>query len=408
MKVEGTQFLLDDQPYRFAGTNYWYGAYVGAEDPARLSAELDFLAAHKITNLRVLAVSEKSELTRAVTPAMLDAEGTLDATLVKGLDRFLAEAGKRDMKVVLFLTNFWQWSGGMTQYNQWFSGTPLLDPDTTGRWDDYMESSADFYTCSGCQAHYQSVIRQLVNRVNSVNGIAYKDDPTIMSWQLANEPRPGGNEYSQSRADAYVAWIDTSARLIKSLAPNQLVSTGSEGIKGSQESKDTYLRAHQSPYVDYMTVHLWIKNWGWFDIHNAETTIETAKTNALNYLREHNAMAMQLGKPLVLEEFGAERDEGELAPETSTLYRDDYYRTVFEFIEENTGKAFAGTNFWAFAGAGRAGANPELWAPGDDYLGDPPQEPQGLNGVFDSDSTTLSIIRRHADRIRIGPIKTAP
>ena len=34
-------------------------------------------------------------------------------------------------------------------------------------------------------------IRKVINRINHVTGEAYKKDPTIMAWQLANEPRPG-------------------------------------------------------------------------------------------------------------------------------------------------------------------------------------------------------------------------
>ena len=30
-----------------------------------------------------------------------------------------------------------------------------------------------------------------MNRTNTITGIPYRDDPTIMAWQLANEPRPG-------------------------------------------------------------------------------------------------------------------------------------------------------------------------------------------------------------------------
>jgi len=39
--------------------------------------------------------------------------------------------------------------------------------------------------------------------------------------------------------------------------------------------------------------------------------------------------------------------------------------------------------------------------PGDvSYVGDPPQEPQGRNSVFDADATTLDIIRRHAQALK--------
>lgn len=399
VRVSGQQFLWKDQPYRYVGTNYWYGAYIGATDPQRMQGELDFLIEHGVTNLRVLAVSEQSELTRAVRPGMLAKNGELDSQLMQGLDLFLAEAGKRNIKVVLYLTNFWQWSGGMTQYNQWYAAADMLDPDTTGRWDDYMEASADFYTCEPCQNTFRKTIETLIQRKNTVTGRRYKDDPTIMSWQLANEPRPGGNTFSQERADAYDHWVSTTASFIKQLAPHQLVSTGSEGIKGSQESAEVYMKAHAHAAIDYMTVHLWIKNWGWFDIHNAEATFEGAKHQALSYLRQHADMATTLNKPLVLEEFGAERDRGLLAPGTATQYRDEYYRTVFHLIEQYADGPYAGSNFWAFAGSGRAGDNPEVWAEGDDFLGDPPQEAQGLNGVFDADHSTWKVIKAHAEKL---------
>ena len=44
VKVDGTRFTLDGKPYRFAGANFWYGAYLGAADGigdrARLRDEL--------------------------------------------------------------------------------------------------------------------------------------------------------------------------------------------------------------------------------------------------------------------------------------------------------------------------------------------------------------------------------
>ena len=91
VQVNGKQFEINGEPYRFAGANYWYGAYIAATDPDRLRKELDHLAANHVTNLRVLAVSEQSELVRAVRPAMLNKNGQLDHTLLAGLDLFLAE-----------------------------------------------------------------------------------------------------------------------------------------------------------------------------------------------------------------------------------------------------------------------------------------------------------------------------
>ena len=71
--VQGTQFFQHNKPYYIVGTNMWYGGYLGsatkAGDRARLSKELDSLQAMGINNIRVLAVSEKSELNSSVHPA---------------------------------------------------------------------------------------------------------------------------------------------------------------------------------------------------------------------------------------------------------------------------------------------------------------------------------------------------
>ena len=236
--VKGRHFELDGKPYYFAGTNLWYGMYLGSPgatgDRARLAKELDQLAAQGVRNLRVLAISEASTLKRAVTPAVMQQPDSVDETLWKGLDFLLEEMRKRDMRAVLYLNNFWQWSGGMSQYVAWFNGKPVVDPDVTGDWNAFMDNSAAFYREPRAQEAFRGVIRQLIGRKNSVNGRSYADDPTIMSWQLANEPRPGSDANARPHFDVFVKWVDETAGFIKSLAPKQLVSTGNEGWMGTR------------------------------------------------------------------------------------------------------------------------------------------------------------------------------
>ena len=56
--VLGTQLTEGDSPYYFAGTNYWYGPYLGSSgqsgDRPRLIRDLDTLSAHGLMNLRIL------------------------------------------------------------------------------------------------------------------------------------------------------------------------------------------------------------------------------------------------------------------------------------------------------------------------------------------------------------------
>jgi mannan endo-1,4-beta-mannosidase len=312
---------------------------------------------------------------------------------------------RRDMKAVLYVNNFWQWSGGMSQYMAWFSGKPVVDPDVTGDWNAFMDNSAAFYREPKAQQLFQSAVKQLVSRKNSVNGRRYKDDPTIMSWQLANEPRPGSDANAQPHYEVFVKWVDETAGFIKKLAPKQLISTGNEGWMGTAGSKELFEKSHATKNVDYLTFHMWAPNWSWFNPKKAEETYEGAWTKMQDYLNWHIDTANRMGKPIVLEEFGINRDEGSYNASATTVYRDMFYSGIYGLLARRAmkGDAIAGSNFWAWGGVGRA-SNPDfMWKAGDSFVGDPPQEPQGLYCVFDSDATTIEIIAAHAlqmNRIR--------
>ena len=402
VKVAGKHFTLDGKPYYFAGANVWYGMYLGSPgktgDRARLRRELDQLASEGVSNLRVLALSEASTLKRAVTPSVMLRPHHLDETLWQGLDFLLDEMAKRDMKAVLYLNNFWQWSGGMSQYVAWFNGKPVLDPDVTGDWNSFMDNSAAFYREPKAQEAFRFAVKQLITRKNTVNGRVYTDDPTIMSWQLANEPRPGSDTNAKPHFDAFVKWIDETSGFIKALAPKQLVSTGNEGWMGMAGSKELFVKSHASKNVDYLTYHMWAPNWGWFKPKEAAATYDGAWAKMQEYLNWHIDAANKMGKPIVLEEFGINRDEGEFRPSATTAYRDRFYAAIFQLVAKRAaaGDAIAGSNFWAWGGAGRTTNADFMWKAGDGFVGDPPQEAQGLYCVFDSDASTIRIISAHA------------
>jgi len=264
-----THFSRKGQAYYIVGANFWYGGYLGSAggvgERARLLKELDNMRALGINNLRVLAVSEKTDIKSAVSPATTAAPGQYDEELLVGLDFLMAEVAKRDMTVVLYLNNFWQWSGGMTQYLNWFEGTPALDPNVTKDFDGFLTSTAAFYRSAAAQAEYRNVIARIVKRVNTVTGKPYSEDASIMAWQLANEPRPGTSQVTPKERAVYVKWIDETAGYIHSLDKNHMVSSGSEGVVGSAQDAQLYLDAHRTSNIDYLTYHLWPKNWGWFD-----------------------------------------------------------------------------------------------------------------------------------------------
>lgn len=406
VQVDGRKFIRNGEPYYIVGVNFWSGGYMGSAgeigDRERLHKELDLLKANGVNNLRVLAMSEESELMRAVRPAIATKDGATNEELLQGLDYLLVEMAKRDMTAVLYLNNFWQWSGGMSQYVAWETGTEVFDPDKTGQWNEFMMNSAKFYSMPESNKLFQALIKKVVGRVNSISGVAYAEDPTIMSWQLANEPRPGSDVDGLQNAEPYKAWIKNTAAFIKALAPKQLVSSGSEGVFGSSRNEQLYRDAHAIAEIDYLTFHMWPRNWSWYDSHKAEATYPDALEKSMAYIDLHIDIANDLNKPTVIEEFGLDRDLNSFSVDSTTVYRDKFFTSVFARLTDRAAKgdAIAGYNVWAWGGMARTTRDDYMWQRGDDFFGDPPQEPQGLYSVFDTDVNTLAIMKASAENFK--------
>jgi mannan endo-1,4-beta-mannosidase len=408
IRVKGTRFVRNGEPYHFLGTNLWYGCNLGAlaegGDRDRLVRELDLLHSLGVDNLRVLGASEGLTQHNAVWPPLQPEPWRYDKRLLDGLDFLLAEMAARDMVAVVYLNNYWVWSGGMAQYVSWFDSEPVPNPFLEQySWPQFMEFSARFYTHADANAAYRNYIEMLVNRENGYTGVRYRDDPTIMAWQLGNEPRPGEGASGKLNFEVFTQWVGGTADFIRSLDPNHLISTGNEGLKGCIESAETYLNIHHFANIDYLTAHLWILNWSWYDPMQPDETYAEAERQAIGYLDQHIAFAGEIGKPLVLDEFGIPRDLHSYSPAAGTTARDRFYTRVFDHIHANAaaGGPFAGSNFWAWGGYGET-PDPDdaVWQRGDPFTGDPPQEPQGRNSVFATDTSTLAILEDRAATMR--------
>ncbi len=379
VQVKEGRFELDGAVHCFVGVNFWYGMHLGMAGPdgdrARLRAELDRLHGLGVTNVRVMAASEgPNDQPYRVTPALMIAPGEYDDRVLDGLDYLVAEIAERQMHAVVALNNFWEWSGGMAQYVCWYEGTEIPYPRDVS-YEAFMAYAAKFYEMPKCQEWYRAHIAKIVTRVNPYTGRAYREEPAIFAWELANEPR----EYP-------MVWIEDTARYIKSLDPRHLVTTGSEGRVGGD-----FVSTHRPVEIDYATVHIWPQNWRWFDPQKPATYAE-AEQRSVSYLREHAGQAAELGKPLVLEEFGMARDAGSSGdcydPRCPTTHRDCFFGAMFgEVLDSVEGKgSISGSNIWAWGGRGR---------PGQGWIGDPPHEPPGWYSVFDCDDSTLAVIAEH-------------
>ena len=132
--------------------------------------------------------------------------------------------------------------------------------------------NSHFFSDERCQQMYMDHVKFIVSRKNSINGKAYKSDPTILAWNLINEPR----------CEVWVtpdcpqklnAWYSKMASYVKSVDPNHLVSAGSEGFFG--DSDPSWLGKNPGSWatqtgqdflsntkdMDFAVAHAWPDNW---------------------------------------------------------------------------------------------------------------------------------------------------
>jgi len=131
-----------------------------------------------------------------------------------GLGKFdyvVSSAKAHGIRLIVALTNNWSDYGGMDVY------VSQLNPGGT---------HDTFYTNAKIISAFQNYIKAWVTR--------YANEPTIMAWELANEPRCSGSSGSASSAcdttgSTINKWASTISAYIKSIDSNHLVALGDEG-----------------------------------------------------------------------------------------------------------------------------------------------------------------------------------
>ena len=296
----GSQLMLAGHPFRFAGTNNYYLHY--QSETARDNV-IDKAAASGFDVLRTwgwfdTGTADGTDPTagnqNGVYLQYWDGSGHPkynDGPDGLGrLDAVIARAGQDHLHLVIPFTNNWSDFGGMDKYVEWAGDT----------------HHDDFYTDARIRGWYQDYIAHLLNHVNTVTGVRYKDDPTVMTWELANEPRcVGSGKFPRSTScdtDTITDWAGDVSTFIKSIDHKQLVSVGDEGFFADQPGSDDWthnggegvdtVRLAALPDVDVMSYHLYPDGWG-----------KTADWGT-QYILDHAAAARKIHKPVMLGEFG--------------------------------------------------------------------------------------------------------
>ena len=424
------ELAVDGERFQYVGINMWQAVWVAAHSMERLRRELDMLYAAGIRVLRITALSEGTfDAPLQAVPSLQPQPGVFDTNMAGALDLLMDELRARRMRAILVLNNMWTWSGGFATYLTWAHGSsanwreiPYPSSHLPGYWDavppserptkvradwhEYQVWASRFYNSPRAIELAEGAIRWLLQRRNSMNGLLYAEDPTVMAWELCNEPRAVVSDAAERPAAqaAYLRWVKRTSALIKSLAPKQLVAVGSEGVTPFPEYINVdFAATHRIAEVDVVTIHIWPENWGWGDAKDA-ASYNAALEKSLDYLADHARRAASIRKPLILEEFGFARDGQAIDAGTSTHRRDAFYAAMLVAAAKLN---VAGVMPWGWGGEGRP--NPRTpahyWRAGDDFIGDPPHEPQGWYSVFQTDTSTLNVLRQgmHAQELPPSP-----
>ncbi|KAL6770096.1 CGL53A [Auxenochlorella protothecoides x Auxenochlorella symbiontica] len=199
------------------------------------------------------------------------------------------------------LTNFWPAYGGLTQYAEW-AGVGGGDP-----WKG--EPQNRFFNSGPAQSRFKAYIQKLLNRTNQYRNLQYKNDPTILAWSIANEPRVKGEKDSNTLD----RWIRDTSDFVRSQDSNHLITVDTEGFFTSDISGFrvgdlnpgllmegcNFLTNAAHPNIDFACCHIYHDLWN----------IESQNKKGLNpwttmWLDAHlKACQDVLRKPLVLSEF---------------------------------------------------------------------------------------------------------
>ncbi|MGL6313284.1 hypothetical protein [Vibrio sp. WXL103] len=144
--------------------------------------------------------------------------------LWQDFDLMLDLANQHGVRLIVPLIDFWDWWGGIEQLA-----------------NNRGVSKAGFYTNAKVKADYKRMVSYILNRVNTISGVAYKDDPAIFAWETGNE-----------LMDVPDAWTKEMSAYIKSIDSKHLLMDGQYGMVSTASA--------MNPNVDILSNHYYWAN----------------------------------------------------------------------------------------------------------------------------------------------------
>ncbi len=294
IKASGTNFTLEGRPFFVTGVNNHYLTYGSRGEVIRVLDDAVAMGANVVRTVLQPVIGSLDGSIPTIWNWRLEADA--NDLSVKGtyllywdpnrnemavndgpsgmekVDFLLAEAGKRRLRLIIGFLDFWAFTGGVQQMRAWYGS---------------RDESWFFFEDLRTKRDYMSWVTHVVQRVNPLTGLVYRDDPTIMAWELLNE----GNAQPEALR---LAWTAEMSAYVKSLDPNHLVSSGNANIT-------VRLADLNIPTLDFGTWH------GYPLFYNL--TVEQFN----DMITEFCQSAARANKPVLLEEFGYARSNPDSA-----------------------------------------------------------------------------------------------
>ncbi|KOM39296.1 hypothetical protein LR48_Vigan03g267800 [Vigna angularis] len=300
--------------------------------------------------------------------ALQTSPGIYDENVFRALDAVISEAGKYGIRLILSLVDNWKAGGGKNQYVQWAKQR-----------GQSVRTEDDFFSNPLTKQFYKNHVKTVLTRKNTVTGLLYKDDPTIFSWELMNEPRSLDLSGKQVQD-----WVKEMAAYLKSIDNNHLLQVGLEGFYGNSipqrkqfnpgyEGGSDFISNNLVPEIDYATIHLYPQWMSRFNQSRQDVFIE-------RWVSMHIQDAQNvLRKPILLAEFGLNsRIRGYTVAQRDRLYAKLYNWTYFSASHKGP---CAGAAFW------------QLFVEGMENMAD------GYEIVFQHNPSTTNIISQQSLRM---------
>lgn len=177
-------------------------------------------------------------------------------------------------------------------------------PATYGEWSDtadYTQYTKDFIEDDQANEYFKEYIEHLLTRENQYTGVEYRDEPTILVWECANELE---FHHPDRVGDSLDFWYQDIGSFVTSLGAQQLVGTGMHGATGDVYEPWTvrcdFVQDHRADAIDVCSFHHYPVS------GRPETSVRVRSPELTRRYMEHKvALAYEeVGKPVYCGEYG--------------------------------------------------------------------------------------------------------